>query len=1135
MSWGIARSARRRRADWRAACTACLLGLMLLSSRMVLAVDLQRAMRFDIPPQALASALLEFSDQSGIQIITAGAGVAGLRSPGIAGEHTVEAALRQLLRGSALGFRTIGGDTVVLLRATQPRSAVATLAGDFGPRAGEPLEEVHVTGSRIARRDLQAPSPIVTVDRQAFMESSTLAVETVLNRLPQFVPIETQFITGDIFPTATNTPGATTLNLRGLGENRTLTLIDGRRTQPANSTLVIDMNSIPSSAIESVEVISGGASAVYGADAMAGVVNFKFKDRYEGVSVELRTGITERGDGEENRVAAFFGANTSDDRGNVMLGLEWMERGAALAIDHPFFAGALVDSGAPGTLARLNLSSYQPNAAIGGLPSQEAVDALFPNRPAGVEVSRATPFHFNVDDSIFKDAGALNYNGPLGDGRFKMQPNGTLGENNLEALRSSPMQRFAMLARAHYDLNDDVAVFGRANFVNADVLSLATPSSATGSFAVRVPRDDAHPVPEDLARLLDSRGPNVYSTTQFDPATGEPVVETGIDADWLLGRPLDFLPTRQMRNTAQLYQMVAGLEGRLRWRDWTWEAYVSHGETTTDSGYIGFASLQRYTTVVRAPYYGRDLVIEGPGQTSLRCTTGLPIFEEFEVSQDCIDAITIDLVDRTRLTQGIVEANLQGGLADLPAGELRGAVGASYRRNEFVFQPDALRESNSIVDIPVGAFGNATIKGATNVREVYAELLVPVLRGRRFAESLDLELGVRYSQYDTAGSVPTYKGLFSWAPSPHLRLRGGYQLANRAPNINELFLGASSVPVTMRGPDPCRADTLDENGNVPGNPHRERVQALCSAIIGTGTSTFDNDPDNFIGDGRTDGGEIELRSGNPGLDSERGETYTAGFVLASPFGHPALSDASLTVDWYRVKITGAISQVSAQTTYDLCFNRDGLSNPEYSLDDPNGLCRRIVRHEVTGNRWYVNSPYANLGTLKTSGFDVQASWRAALSDLGLAHVPGAMSLDLSLNRLLTFKSQDYPTQPPRENADTLARGGQFTYRALTTLRYWLGGGYVGLTWQHLPSVRSAAAVTDPDTPFRGAQSYDIFYLAAGWTLNRHVSLTLGIDNLFDRAPNRVGAGPSTNAAGNTATGYYDVLGRRYYMGLRMEF
>ena len=1097
---------------------------------------------FEIEPQPLSAALRAFAEQAQLQIIFSESDVGNLESSHIAGHLPPRIALESLLHGTSLEFEFTDSNVAVVRKARALRGARAARRGrDQGPqppvataRASDvPLEEVTVTGSRIVRRDLDAASPIFTVEAAAFEETSTLGVEAVLNQLPQFVPTNTQFLTNNIFPTATSTPGIATLNLRGLATNRTLVLVDGRRAQPINSTLVIDLNSIPSSAIARVEVITGGASATYGADAMGGVTNFKLRDSFEGASIEMRSGITEAGDGEESRVSTLLGANLGGDRGNVMLGLEWDKRDAAGVLGRSFFENALTDPGAPATALRLDYASYEPNMSAGGFPSQAAANTLFPQRSAGTSVNRQTPFYVNPDFTLFKDVGALGYTGPYGQ-KFKLQPNGILGENILGELVSSPLTRYSLIASGHYRVNDWANVFAQANFASTNVLSFAQPASASGGFAASIPRDADHPIPTQLAALLDSRGPNTYSTTEFDPTTGQPVILTGVDADWRLSRTLDFLPPRQLRNRSDVYQFTTGLNGELPFRDWTWEAYVSHGESKVDNDYIGFASLERYRAIVQAPNYGRDYTATGAGQTRITCTSGLPIFEQFPISQDCIDSITTNSTDRTRLSQDVVEANLQGAAIELPAGELRAAIGSSYRKNGFEFQPDTIRESHSIIDIPISTFSNARVNGSTQVSEAYAELLVPLLRDLPLVDSLNLELGGRYSHYDTAGSVPTYKALFTWSPIEWLRFRGGYQLANRAPNINELFLSPSSVPVTLRGPDPCRADTKDANGNVASNPNRAKVQALCSAIIGTGTSPFDENPNGFTGDGRQDGGEIEIRSGNPEVKSERGQTYTFGVVFRSPFEHALSRNLTVSIDWYRAKVEQAIDQVGAQTTYDLCFNRDGISNPTYSIDDPNGMCRRIVRNDVTGERLYVNSIYANLGTLETSGIDAQMSWTVRPVDLGV-DVPGALSLDLSFNKLLNFGSQSFPTSPMIENKGTLARSGLYSYRAFTTLRYTVRSGDVALTWRRLPSIRSALYVTDPATPFSGAASYNLFNLAGSWRINETIGITLGIDNLFDRDPNRVGAGPLDNGAGDTFPGYYDVLGRRYFGGIKLNF
>ena len=250
----------------------------------------------------------------------------------------------------------------------------ALLAGGGMAQAQETgLEEITVTGSRIVRRDLDAASPIVTIDAERLENSSTISIESVLNQMPQFVPEGTQFDQGiQAGPTASL--GIGSVNLRGIGANRTLVLLDGRRAQPANAALIIDVNTIPSAAIERVETITGGASAVYGADAMAGVVNFILKKDFEGVDMDFQTGVTAEGDGEETRFTSLLGVNSGDGDSNVMMGVEWYHRGAVNLRDRDFFMNGWFD---PGSNAGgfIQMPGYSPNTnnqpfPTGGAPTQ---------------------------------------------------------------------------------------------------------------------------------------------------------------------------------------------------------------------------------------------------------------------------------------------------------------------------------------------------------------------------------------------------------------------------------------------------------------------------------------------------------------------------------------------------------------------------------------------------------------------------------------------------------------------------------------------------------------------------------------------------------------------------------------------
>jgi outer membrane receptor protein involved in Fe transport len=1058
---------------------------------------------------------------------------------------------------------------------------------------GQELAEITITGSRIVRRDLEAASPVVTVENKAFQESSTIAVESVLNQLPQYVPTnQTQFAASDVFPSATNTPGVSSISLRGLGANRTLVLIDGRRAQPVNSTLIIDTNSIPAAALESVEIITGGASAVYGADALAGVTNFKLRSNFQGIELNARSGITEEGDGAEHSISMLLGSSLADGRGNAMLGVEWSKRQEVLASDRDYWRAGLKDQRTNSTSAgRMNRFQYEPGGDAGS-PSQSAANAAFGNI-TGYNVPRTSNFLFNDDFSLYKlERQGLGFKGDIvNDPRFKIAPTGQLIENNFDLRYSSPLERYSMFGKADFKITDRVTAFAQVNFVNTWNKQVLQPSGATGGFGATIPhgndiygpslaedgstlpeyraggslgldcpatggctQSQAFPVPTQLGDLLNSRGANGTSTDQtplsYDPVTGVPVVVSGADASWRLGGTLNFLPVRSIENNTNLYQILTGLRGDLGFSDWTWEAYASHGATRVDLDYVGFASTDRWQQIAQAPNFGRNFTLDGTASTTITCTSGLPIFGNFQISQDCIDAISATYTDRTRLTQDIAEATAQGHILDMPwnAGEMRGAVGLTWRKNEFQYLPDASRETSSISDVPIGTFAQANVSGKTTVKELYGELLVPLMRDLPGVKSFELELGYRYSDYDITGKVPTWKALFNYAPVDFFHLRGGVQVANRAPNINELFLDASSTAVTLRAADYCRSDTTEATGNKLGNPDRAKVQALCSAMIGNPSSSFNLDPNEYT-EGRGDGVMLQVSSGNETLESEDGRTYTLGFVLTSPFDSPAIAGTTLSVDYYRAKITNAIAATTAQTTFDLCFNRDHVSNPSYLLDDPNGMCRNIVRDDQTGAVMQVLSQYQNLGTIKTNGLDVNLNWRAALEDIGLASIPGRLSANIAFTRLFSFEAQEFPTAPLLENAGTLARQGLFDWRSVTTLRYTMPTWNVGLEWRHLPSAKSSNYVTDPATVVQGAGAYDMFGLTGEWNATDNLILSAGVDNLFNREPERIGAGQITNissasgggqtiadgVASNPLPGYYDVLGRRYFVNVKLAF
>jgi outer membrane receptor protein involved in Fe transport len=464
------------------------------------------------------------------------------------------------------------------------------------------------------------------------------------------------FSAGDVQPSAFNNPGIVTLNLRGLGPNRNLVLIDGRRPQPANAQLVVDINSIPTAAIESVEIISGGASATYGADAMAGVTNFKMKRNFQGLSLNVQTSLTEEGGGEETSVSALVGGNFADGRGNAMLGISYTERHELMASERKFYTDGWRDPNTPGGEG-IPFSNIE---FPGNAPSAAAFAAIFGTgrNYAGEEV------YVNPDGTLFLNSAAnrgIGYTGPQND-EFKILGSGTanpgtVSANNLNQAITTPLQRYSVFGNAHFDINDNASVFLQANMSSMQVDTVLTFAPATSQWNATIPVD-GRALPPQLAALLASR-PNPTGT-------------------YSLSRVLDFAGPRTTRNNTDTFQVLAGVEGDIFKTDWHYEAYFSHGKTALLTEMNGFPGLQNYRAIVQAANFGANLnrSVGPPLFFELSARPACPITRIFEPSQNCIDSIQSNMKHLAEMKQNIAEVNVTGDLFDLPAG----TIGSAFRR-----------------------------------------------------------------------------------------------------------------------------------------------------------------------------------------------------------------------------------------------------------------------------------------------------------------------------------------------------------------------------------------------------------------------------------------------------------------------
>jgi outer membrane receptor protein involved in Fe transport len=853
------------------------------------------------------------------------------------------------------------------------------------------------------------------------------------------------------------------------------------------------------------------------------VVNFILKEDFEGVEMDFQSGQSADGDGIETKFSTLIGMNSDDGRGNVMLGVEWAKRDGVRRRDRDWSSAGWAD---PGTDSGgfLQIPGYRANV---NPPSQAAVDALFARYGAAPgQVPRTSEFYFNPDGTAFLlGQDGLGYNGPLnqmelnGQGYtgVKYAPNGNLQQNFMEGNISSPLERRSAFARAMFEMTPKLSAFAQANYTAVDTHQVSGFIPAITVWQASVPADGRE-IPDDLADLLASR----------DDPTG----------DWTVYRGLDFMGPERARTQSDVYQIMTGVNGEIESIDGSWEAYISTGRTSNWYLGSGNGSQQRYASIVAAPDWG----VGGnafSGTYVQSCESGVPIFAAQgiapgPISADCREAIESKMKQLTQIEQDIAEVTMQGRIADNWAGEMRFAVGATQRKNTFLFQPSEINDNVNTAEQAQGLFASNQVEGEQTMKEIFGEALVPL------ADGLDLELGFRYSDSDITGSADTWKALFSWAPNDTLRVRGGFQFATRAPNVAELFTGPATDVVAFPFSDPCAYTTLAPWGNVAGNPRRLEVQALCRAIIGNDTSDFDTGPGGPDAHARPGSPffplEIERVQGNPALQPEEANTWTFGVVLNGP---GSLDNLVASFDIYNIEIEGAISPLDSTFVYQQCFNgtptgNDGTSNPGLVLDDPGGWCGLITRDEENGLRSAVEAPFFNAGVLETTGLDLSLNWG---TDMG----PGNFNVNTVMTYVDRYETQDNPAAPIFDAVGTLDQGGQYEYRIVSTFGYAFGKSSLGVQWRHFPSIKDETAARDPNTRLMPVDSYNLFNLFARYSISDRVEFRGGVDNLLDEEPPVVGADPGTatlpinNNLGTTEAGYYDPLGRRYYVGFKMSF
>ena len=959
-------------------------------------------------------------------------------------------------------------------------------------------EEITVTGSRIARSDYVANSPIVSLSSDTLENTGRVTVESALSQMPQFAGAFGQGNTGS---TSTGLNGGqANASLRGLGAKRTLILMDGRRMQPSNPDGSVDLNTIPEALIETIEVITGGASTTYGSDATAGVVNFRLRRDFKGIELNGQTGVSNYGDGNTYRITATAGSAFADNRGHGVLSFDYTRRDPAQQAERDYYTFRTTTPG---------LSTIpQGNALFGAnLPTLAAVNAVFVGQygtPAltGNAAGRYTgQIGFNTDQTLFSSAGVpvLNYRDPQTDeayivnsGTNSQQVNFGYNGGSLQA----DLDRYSVFGKVDYDVTDNIKAFGQFSYTTYSSVGVTNPTLASNVYGLTVPTTNPFITPA-FRSILASR-PNPNAPVTFYKA-------------------LSILGPRIQSYEYDVYQLTAGLSGKIGIRDWTWDLYANTSKAKFQNAQSGGASAGAISRLLNSPTGGTEL-----------CAGGFNPFGNITPSQDCISYISRRTLNTNELRQKTVEGNIQGGLAKLPAGDLRFALGADYRTNSYAFQPDS---QLSLPDGTSDILGYSVLRaagGTVKVGEVYGELLVPLLHDIPLIQQFDLDLGYRYSNYNSVGGVHAYKADANWQVFDALRLRGGYNRAIRAPSVGELYAPISTGSVAIGSPAATTAngDPCDVRSSYRVGANGAQVRALCLQQ-GVPTAIIDSYQ---LGTAQV----FALTGGNPDLQEEIADTYSAGGVIQSPFSSPVFGNMSLSVDYYRIDIKQAVGPLSIAQAFQFCFNSGG-NNPQYAAN--NYYCSLILRNTANGVPVNPLQPLLNLGTFKVRGVDVQFDWKVNLSDIGLGGNAGTIALNTAVSYLESFTIQALPGAPSYDYAGSIGTGVETTaglahpeWKSVTSFTYSLGGASLGLRWRYIDSMIASAKVVNPASTTRGVEAYNVFDLNARFEAGDTTEFRMGVTNLLNKKPPQVGDTEANYDAQN-----YDVIGRYFFMGITKKF
>ncbi|GAM04761.1 TonB-dependent receptor [Novosphingobium sp. MBES04] len=935
-------------------------------------------------------------------------------------------------------------------------------------------EAIVVTGSRIRSPNATSVSPISTVGAEDISARGATRLEDLLNTLPQVYADQGGGNRGG----TVGASGTATINLRNLGNQRTLVLINGRRLMqgdPARSAAqAADINNVPAALVESIDVVTGGASAVYGSDALAGVVNFQLKQNFEGLQFDGSTGVFQHDngnaiasvaeaagqrvptgstvDGFQTSLALTAGTNFADGRGNITAFVNYRKING-VGTDSRDFATCNLRANATGYACSLSSTTY--------------------------------PAQFQLTDPA---TGTTRGSYTLGGEGFRpYQSSDGFNNGNTYDLQA-PDERINADIMGHFEISPAIEVYGEFMYMRdkADIRL-----SPTGIFTV--------------AESINCSNPYL-SAQQQDLMCNS--VGLGPQDDATVNVSMRNAPggSRHDYTNHTSYRAVGGLRGEFA-PGWSYDAYAQYGRTNYSSRLTGDISLDRFASALRAvPGANGTVVCEGSDPACVP----INIFSPTGVTNEALGYVQ-GTFTRTGFTEeSIVSGSVTGDLGlTLPfaANPISVAFGAEYRKERIGFTPDTHYSSR---DVAGNSGGEYPISGSFDVKEVYGEIRVPLAENRPFLESLALEGGIRYSNYSTAGDTVAWKAGAEWMPVNDVRLRASFQHAVRAPNLVELY-GPQRVS-TARLSDPC------EGANPVATFEACAASGVTAAQYGSIAPAA----------GQLSGA---LVGGNPDLSPEKSNTKTFGVQLTPSF----LPGVTLTADYFDIKVDDLITTIPATITLSQCIEAGTFC--EQIERNPATGSLVTSGYVLTTN---VNAGYLKTTGIDVSASARQDLYDLLGANLGLVSVTFSGTRTNKYEVEIVPGTQPYgcdgyfgatcgqpiPTWRHRAQFDWTAPGGNVK---------------LATTWRHIGSTRNDASSSDDFLsgnyqPYDGKlKAMDYIDFAASFFIEDSYTLRLGVNNVFDRDPPLTASTSGQTSNGAFFAGMYDSLGRYLFASVTAKF